>query len=349
MAATVQLDQMLAAVYIGDGRLDVERRPVPAIGPNEALVEVSHCGICGTDLHLVLEKLARPGSVLGHEWSGTIAQLGDNVRGWRVGDRVVANPTPGCGHCRACHKGRPSVCLNRPVTDFMSGTGAYTRYKVVEKERLLSIPDSLGTREAALAEPTAIAIHTVNLSGVTPDDRVLVTGGGPVGLLTTAVLRTRGVTDITLSEPSEVRRERALAVGAAHVITPDELQPAQMGTPVEHPFTMIFECSGRASAAEMALDQLDYAGVFMFVGTGHDLPRINHNRSIIFEHTLLFAFNYDPDGFVSALELLASGDLPLEHLIEADDVTLDNLLGTMQRLGAGELPGKVLVRPEVAS
>ncbi len=348
MAATVQVDEMPAAVYIGDGVVEVQERPVPAIGPDEALIEVSHCGICGTDLHLVLEQIARPGSVLGHEWSGTIAVLGDNVKGWRVGDRVVANAAPGCGHCRACAKGRPSVCLNRPTPDFMSGTGAYTRYKVVDKQRLLSIPAALATREAALSEPTAIAIHSVNLSGVTPSDRVLVSGGGPVGLLTVAVLRTRGVTDITVSEPSPSRRERALAVGAAHVIEPGDLGHAQMGIPVEHPFTMIFECSGKAGAVEIALEQLDYAGVFMFVGTGHDLPRVNHNRSIIFEHTLLFSFNYDADGFESALELLASGDLPLEHLIEADDVTLDGLMGVMHRLGAGELPGKVLVRPEVA-
>jgi (R,R)-butanediol dehydrogenase/meso-butanediol dehydrogenase/diacetyl reductase len=270
------------------------------------------------------------------------------VQGWEVGARVVQNPAPGCGECRACRRGRPAVCLRREPANFLQvSLGAFCRYKVVPSAQLLRLPDALSTRAAALAEPTAIAIHTVNLSGATPEDRVLVTGGGPVGLLTTAVLRARGITDITLSEPTPVRRERAVAVGAARVIEPGDLHRAPMGRPVAEPYSLVFECSGNAAAAESAFDQLDYAGTLVFVGTGHDMPRINHNRAIVLELTIIAAYNYDMDGFASALELLASGRLPLEHLIEADDVLLDDLLGTMHRLAAGELPGKVMVRPEV--
>ena len=119
-----------------------------------------------------------------------------------------------------------------------------------------------------------------------------------------------------------------------------------MGRPVAEPYSLVFECSGNAAAAESAFDQLDYAGTLVFVGTGHDMPRINHNRAIVLELTIIAAYNYDMDGFASALELLASDLLPLDHLIEADDVLLDDLLGTMHRLAAGELPGKVMVRPE---
>jgi (R,R)-butanediol dehydrogenase/meso-butanediol dehydrogenase/diacetyl reductase len=337
---------MPAAVYLGDGDMTVRELPVPALGPHDVLVEVSHCGICGTDLHLVLEKYARPDSVLGHEWAGTIVALGADVHGWEVGARIVQNPTPGCGECRACKRGRPSVCLRREPPDHLAfRDGAFARYKVVPDARLLRLPENLPTRVAALTEPTAIAIHTVNLSGATPDDRVLVTGGGPVGLLTTAVLRSRGVDDVTLSEPSAVRRERALAVGAARVITPDELPRAPMGRPVAEPYTLAFECSGHASAAESAFDQLDYAGTMVFVGTGHDMPRINHNRAIVLELTIIAAYNYDVGGFAPALDLLASGKLPLDALIEADDILLDDVLPTMHRLAAGELPGKVMVRP----
>src|SRR6185295_13958076 len=113
------------------------------------------------------------------------------------------------------------------------------------------------------------------------------------------------------------------------------------------PFTVAFECSGHASAAEAALDQLDYAGTLVFVGTGHELPRVNHNRAIVLELTLVGAYNYDADGFAGALALLASGTLPLDLLIEPDDISLDQVLPTMHRLAAGELPGKVMVRPVV--
>jgi len=156
------------------------------------------------------------------------------------------------------------------------------------------------------------------------------------------VLRARGIDYITVAEPAPRRRERALAVGAARVITPDELPPAPMGRRVAEPYTLAFECSGNAKAAESAFDQLDYAGTMVFVGTGHDMPRINHNRAIVLELTIIAAYNYDIEGFAPALELLASGKLPLDQLIEADDVLLDDLLGTMHRLAAGELPGKVM-------
>jgi (R,R)-butanediol dehydrogenase/meso-butanediol dehydrogenase/diacetyl reductase len=339
-------DTMQAAVYTGEGNIEVQTIAVPELAADDALVEVSHCGICGTDLHLVLEKYARPGSVLGHEWSGTLAAVGANVEGWELEARVVAGPEPGCGECRACKRGRPSVCLNREPPDLLDFShGAFTRYKRVAGSRLLRIPDALSTRAAALTEPTAIALHAGALSGATPDDKVLVTGAGPVGLLITAVLSAHGVRNITVSEPSASRRSRAHEVGAGDVVEPQSFGRAPMGRPPADAFTIVFECSGNAKAAEQALDQLDYAGTFVFVGTGHDFPRVNHNRVIVLEQTIIGAYNYDQDGFAPALELLASGRLPLDHLIEANDIGLDEILPTLHKLAAGELPGKVMVRP----
>jgi 2-desacetyl-2-hydroxyethyl bacteriochlorophyllide A dehydrogenase len=341
-------DVMAATVYEGPGAMVVQQVPVPAVGPEQVLIAVSHCGICGTDLHLVLEGYARPGSVLGHEWAGEIAAVGDAVPGCEIGARVVSGPTPGCGVCRACLSGRPSVCLRREPIDLLEFHGAFCRYKVADASRLIRVPETLSTRAAALTEPTAIAIHTVNLSGVTPADRVLVTGAGAVGLLTLAVLRARGVTDITVSEPSAGRRERALAIGATRAIAPEELGRAPMGRPVDAPYAVAFECSGLATAARAALDQLDYAGTLVFVGTGREEPRVNHNRMIVLELTVIGAYNYDDDGFTAALDLLASGALPLDLLIEPQDVLLDGVLDAMERLAAGEPPGKVMVRPEVS-
>jgi 2-desacetyl-2-hydroxyethyl bacteriochlorophyllide A dehydrogenase len=340
-------DLMPAAVYVGDGRLAVQDLPVPSPGPGEVLVEVAQCGICGSDLHLVLEGYARPGTVLGHEWAGTVVAAGEAVAGWEPGARVVSDPTSGCGTCRPCRRGRPAVCVTRPAPDYLSFGGAFCRYVVVRAEQLLRLPDSLPTRVAALTEPTAIAVHTVHLAQVTPDDRVLVTGAGPVGLLTVAVLLASGVTDITVSEPSPLRRDRASAVGASTVIAPDQFPTPALGRPVDEPFAVAFECSGRAEAAQSALDQLDFAGTLVFVGTGRDMPRINHNRMIVLELTVLGAYNYDADGFRPALALLASGALPTDLLIAPDDVTLGGVGDAMERLAHGEMAGKILVRPEV--
>lgn len=340
---------MPAVVYVGGGVVEVQEIPVPELHAQGALVEVSHCGICGTDLHFVLEGMGRKGSVFGHEWSGTVVALGDAAPTTvPPGTPVVVADRAGCGACRACRAGRPAVCLDRATPNFFGGTGAFTRYVHVDAARLLRLPPGLSLRSAALTEPVAIAMHARTVSGVGPTDRVLVTGAGPVGMLMLAVLKAAGVDDITVSEPAPARRARAAALGAV-VVTPDALPAAPMGRPVADPFTVAFECSGRAAAVEAAIDQLDRAGTLVFLGTGGESPRVNHNRVIILELTLLGSYNYDADGFETALALLASGRLPIDLLIEPDDVPLDAVGATMTRLGAGELAGKALVVPEVRS
>ena len=265
---------MPAAVYVGDGRIAFDEVPRPEPGPGEVLVEIAACGICGSDLHMVLERYARPGAILGHEWSGTVATAPSDS-GWSPGDRVVGNAAAGCGECRPCRRGRPSVCLRRATADFVGYRGAFCQYKTVAADDLIRIPDTLATRPAALAEPTAITLHALRLADVHPEDRVLVTGAGPVGLLIIAVLRAQGITDITVSEPSPVRRQQALDVGAARVVTPDALEEPPMTLPVAEPFAVAFECSGHASAAEAALRATGLCG-----DPGHRRHRI---RSTAFQ------------------------------------------------------------------
>ena len=337
---------MPAAVYVGDGRLAVEEVPVPEPGPGELLVEISACGICGSDLHLVLEQYARPGAVLGHEWSGHVVAGESPGRG--AGERVVFEPTPGCGHCRPCRRGRPSVCVQRPVSDMRDMRGAFAPYVTVPAANLLHVPDSLDMRVAALAEPTAIALHAIELADITVDDRVLVTGAGPVGLLIIATLRALGVTDISVSEPVDLRRDRALAVGAVAALTPDALVDPDIGRTVERAYAAVFECSGRASAAEQALGQLDFAGTLVFVGTGAKPTRVNHNRMIVLELEAIGAFNYSAEGFGPAVDLLDTGTLPVDLLLEEGDVPLSGVMDAMDRLARGEIAAKVLVRPEVS-
>ncbi len=341
----VPSDLMTAAVYVGDGRVEVGEVPVPDPQAGELLVEVSECGICGSDLHLVLERYARPGAILGHEWSGVVARADTAGGDWTVGDRVVFTPTPGCGVCRPCRRGRPSVCLGRQHGDMREMRGAFAQYLTVQSANTLRIPGTLDSRAAALAEPTAIALHAVDLAAVGPDDRVLITGAGPVGLLVIAVLLARGVRDITVSEPVERRRQRALDVGASQAVVPESLVNPAVGATVSDAFPVAFECSGRADAAERALGQLDYAGTLVFVGTGSTPVQVNHNRMIVLELEALGTFNYGSDGFGPALDLLSGASLPVDLLVEEDDVGLADVMETMVRLSRGEITAKVLVNP----
>ncbi len=337
---------MQAAVYRGASDMRVEDVPVPVLGPGDVLVEVSRCGICGSDVHLVTAGFARPGSVLGHEWSGRIVAIGAEVTGWQVGQRVVSSGDRSCGECRPCRAGRASVCRARPPVDHLDHTGAYSDYFVTPAWRVLPIPDGVDDRTAALTEPLAVALHGVNVARVQPGDRVLVTGAGPIGLLTVAVLATRGVSSIVVSEPSPERRDRALAAGATSVVGPESLAHPDGLHPVAEPFDVAIECSGNLRAVGQALDQLDCGGTLVLVGTGNpESLRVNHIRVMLLELTITAAFNHDADGFQRALEMMAAGLVPADAVLDPVEVPLAGILDVIERTHHGDVGGKVLVDP----
>ncbi len=342
-------ETMRAAVYKGDRRVEIEEYPVPELGADDVLLEVSHCGVCGSDIHFVLEGWGRPNSVGGHEYTGTVAAVGAAVTGWKVGDPVVGGPSVRCGVCEYCRAGRPSLCSGRgSVGEGGDFQGAFADYIRVPAGELLHLPEGLSLRHAALTEPLAVALHGITRAGVRPGERVLVTGGGPIGTLTIAALVARGVTDIVLSEPAPVRRELAERLGARS-ITPDELTtPRSPNEIVAEPFDVALECSGHAVAMEQCLGQLQRTGRLVLVGAGIKPPRFDANRILLNEIVITGAFCYDDDGFERALELLAEPDFPRDLLVAPDDVGLGGLLGAIEMLGAGEIPAKVMVAPKLA-
>ena len=337
-----QLPTTMPVAVFGRRSVTIEERPVPALEPHDVLVEVGHCGVCGSDLHFVIDGWGRPGSIGGHEWSGVVAAVGSAVTRWSVGDQVVGG-VHSCGSCRYCQAGRPTLCTGRGLVGSGEWQGAFAGYVREHEAALNRIPDGLSPRVAALAEPLAVALHGITLSGARPGHRVLATGAGPIGSLVTAALLARGVTDVTVSEPGERRRRLAAQLGAA-TVTPDQLvAPDWPSSVVPEPFDAALECSGRARAMEAALGQLVSAGTLVLVGAGIDPPRFDPNRIILNELVVTGAFCYDADGFTDALELLAGGRLATDLLMEDEDVPLSGLLDAMEGLAAGNIAGKVMV------
>ena len=343
---------MPAAVFMGLRDVRVEDRPLPPMTPTDVLVEVSHCGICGSDLHFLLEWGGKSGAIEGHEYSGTIVAVGTEVTGWSVGERVIAGPSVRCGTCEYCLAGRPSLCANRGRVGADEGDwqGAFAQYKTIPSAQLLRIPEHLAAKHAALTEPMAVALHGITRAGgARPGTRWLVTGGGPIGFLSVAALRALGVDDVVVSEPHEKRRELCERLGA-RTIHPDELQlPAMPHDMVDEPFDVALECSGNNKAMEAALAQLKRAGTLVLVGAGIRAPRFDNNRILLNELVITGAFVYDDDGFPRALELLASGKVPLDVLVEAEDVPLDGLLDAALGLHEGTLAAKVMIVPTLST
>jgi (R,R)-butanediol dehydrogenase/meso-butanediol dehydrogenase/diacetyl reductase len=350
---------MPAAVFQGIRDVTVQELPVPTLGPRDVLLEVSHCGICGSDLHFVVHwpGAGKPGSVEGHEWSGTVAAVGSEVTEWQVGDAVVGGPSPRCGRCEYCLAQRPSLCVERGKVGADDGEGdggahmgAFARYKKMRTDQILRVPDGLAMKHAALVEPLAVALHGITRSGgADPARRYLVTGGGPIGFLSVAALRAAGVTDVVVSEPHDVRRGLCERLGA-RTIHPEELQvPAMPHDVVPEPFDVVLECSGNRAAIETGLAQLKRGGTLVLVGAGINKPKLDNNRILLNELMITGAFVYDHDGFPRALELLASGRLPLDELVEPDDVPLDGLVDACVALNDGMLAAKVMVVPTRAT
>ncbi|UDY35066.1 zinc-dependent alcohol dehydrogenase [Dermatobacter hominis] len=340
--------QMRAAVLEGPGRLDVRTVPVPEVGPDDVLVEVELCGICGSDLHLVLEGWGRPGTWQGHEWVGQVVEVGSAVDRWHPGDAVVGGPRRPCGACAMCRSARPSLCAGRDAPGQEDPPGAFADYRITASAELLARPDGLDARAAALAEPLAVALHAATQGGIVPGHRVLVVGAGPIGALAVAALRAAGVEDVRCVEPGERRRALARELGADRVLVPEELEVpsiAEPGRVVDDAVDVVLECSGSARAMESGLAQLVRGGRLVLVGAGIEPPRFDPNRILLNELVVTGAYNYDAGGFEAALALLAGGALPVETLLEPGTVGLDGLLGAMRDLAEGRVAGKVLVRP----
>jgi threonine dehydrogenase-like Zn-dependent dehydrogenase len=346
-------DTMAAAVYRSPGVLAVEERPVPRPGRDQLVVRVHSCGICGSDIHQLRDGWGqKPGTVAGHEWSGTIAAVGDDVSGWSVGERVVGGASPKCGTCRRCREGKPSQCENRALMTGEHNDGAFAEYILCRAAGVLRLPDGLSARHAALAEPLSVALHGITRSGIAPGDTVMVFGAGPIGALSIAALRAMGVTDITVVEPHEARRRLAEALGASAVVDPAELEvfpswePERLSARAVH---VVLECSGHKAAIEAGFHQLLRGGILVMVSAGIDHPTFDINRMILNELTVTGSFVYDLGGFERALELLASPDFPADLLIDPADVPLNAIGQAMEDLAVGRIAGKVMVVPEVRS
>ena len=341
-------EQMPVAVYRGPGQMEVEERPVPRPGPGQVLVEVDHCGICGSDLHLVMEGWGKPGTVAGHEFSGLVRLVGEDVDRWASGQLVVGGPSPRCGRCRRCLEGKPSQCEVRTGSPVDHLDGAFARYVVCDARALRPVPEGLDPRAAALAEPLAVALHGITRGRLEEGEDVMVFGAGPIGALAVAALVARGGHRVTVVEPAPARRALATALGADAVVEPGELETFPRWEPeriAAGAVDVVLECSGKQAAMEAGPHQLRRGGRLVLVGAGMDQPVLDPNRLLLNELEILGSFVYDADGFERALELLSSGALPVDVLVDAEDVTLDGLPGALEGLASGRIAGKVMVVP----
>ena len=247
---------MMTAVRLHSAEdLRLDEVPIPDAGPGEVLVRVHRCGICGTDLHIAKGNFPAPNLplVLGHEFSGTITTVGDDVTGWAEGDRVAIEPVYKCGRCAPCRAGNYNVCQQIAFHGLMSD-GGMAEYTVVPTDMLHRLPDSVPLELGALVEPMSVAYHAATLGDVASGDTAMVFGAGPIGIGLWFALRGKGLDDVFVVEPSATRRAAIEVLGAC------TLDPTQIDVPAfiaEHTHgdgaDAVFDAAGVTPAVATAL------------------------------------------------------------------------------------------------
>ncbi len=207
----------------GPGNLELRDIPVPQMAPDEVLIRVRACGICGSDLKIQDDQHPyTPPVVIGHEFAGQIVKVGGDVKGWAKGDRVVSEQhTHACGHCRQCLTGNAFACASKRSPGYFTD-GAFAEFIKIPAWLLHRIPDNLSFVEAALSEPAAVAAHGVlDRTGIGPEDVVLVLGCGPIGLVAAKMAQAEGAAKVIVTgidRDEEVRLPKARELGIDHAV-----------------------------------------------------------------------------------------------------------------------------------
>lgn len=302
--------------------LRIEEQPIGAPGPGQVLVKTAVGGICGSDLHYYNHggfgtvRLKQP-MVLGHEVAGYVAELGEGVVGFTVGDLVAVSPSRPCGACEYCHQGLPNHCLNMrfygSAMPFPHIQGAFQESLLVDATQCVDAA-GLTAGEAAMAEPLSVGLHATRRAGNLLGKRVLITGCGPIGALVILAARAAGATEIIVTDLSAEALVYARRVGADHTIQAgkdaDALSRFASG---KGTVDVLFECSGSAAALAAAIPVLRPRGVIMQLGLGGDMT-LPIQAMTAKELELRGSFRFHEE-FPMAVKLMQQGQLDVKPVI----------------------------------
>ncbi|MGA9658328.1 MAG: alcohol dehydrogenase catalytic domain-containing protein [Asticcacaulis sp.] len=308
---------MKAAQYVGNHSFKVAEGTVVAPKAGEVRLSVGFVGICGTDMHIYhgsMDKRVGPPSVIGHEMSGTVAEIGADVEGLSVGDRVVVRPLDYCGHCPACDAGHSHVCHNLKFMG-VDSPGAFQNSWTVKARTIHKLPDNLTLKEGALIEPLSVACHDVARARLVAGEKTIILGGGPIGQLIGAVAKGVGA-EVMISEPNASRRAFAEANG---ILTCDpvneNLIEKVMAWTNNKGADVVFEVAGVAASVEAMTEVASVRGRICVVAIHNKPYPVNMFKFFWRELEMVGARVYEAADFDFAIELAASGKVNLNHFI----------------------------------
>ena len=336
-----------AAFYRGDRQFTVETTQASPPAPGEVAVRIAYCGICGTDMHVFHGNMdARVGfeRVIGHEMSGTIAAVGDGVRGMAVGQKVVVRPLDHCGDCPACHAGHEHICHNLKFLG-LDTDGAMQEIWNVPAHTIHMLPDDIRMDHAALIEPVAVACHDVRLSRLQAGEDALVIGGGPIGVLVAMVARDAGARMMI----SEVNPHRLSIAGKLGFDTINPMETDLAAAIDERTggkgADVVFEVSGTQPGVDAMTACAATRGRIVMVAIHAQKPEVDMFRFFWRELELVGVRVYEKEDYEKAIAIIAGGGVDADTVI-TDVSPLSEIQSAFESLDSSPTALKSLIRVE---
>lgn len=345
----MEVMKMKSAVFYGKHDLRVEEYNTPEPGPQDVLIQIKACGVCGTDVHIYEgDKGAAevtPPTILGHEFSGVIIKTGTDVKKYKAGDRVCIDPNCYCGSCEPCRNGVAHYCEHM-IGYGTTVNGGFAEYCAVNERQVYKLGDNTSFEQGAMAEPVACCLHGIDMCEIRPGHQVVIIGGGMIGLLMLQLSRLAGASKTALLEPVAEKREIGKKLGADVCIDPtQEDVKARLKENGMTWINTVIECVGRPSTIEQAIDLAGNKAVVMMFGLTKPDEVISVKPFQIFQKELSLKASYiNPYTQKRALDLINSGCLDVSSMIY-EVCGLDKLADI---LGKPELrsKGKYIISPE---
>ena len=308
---------MKAVVSHGNHDFRYEDCPPPQVGPNDVLIDVAYCGLCGTDIHMYhgtwqLYENHSPG----HEVAGVVSEVGPEVKSFQPGDRVAVDPGLCCGVCEFCRSQRHHLCPDR-LGMYHYKRGGFAELTCVRDIQVYKLPDHLSLKRAAFLEPVSCCVHGMEKAAIQPGQSVAILGGGAIGMIIMQLALLSGAARVVISEPQAKRRELALALGAHEAIDPLAGDPvARIKELCPGGPDVVIECAGLPVTVAQGLNMVKRGGRMVLFGVNKPETMVEFNPFRIYREEISIVGSVLSAGACPrALELIASGRLQVEPLI----------------------------------
>ena len=304
--------------------LSMADMPQPEPGPNDVLIRVAACGICGSDVHGYDGSSGRriPPLVMGHEAAGFVAAVGGSATKFQVDDRVTFDSTVYCGECAYCRRGEVNLCDHREVIGVSCGEyrrhGAFAEFVAVPERIVYRLPNKMSFPEAAMVEAVSVAIHAVNVSGVKKGDTVLVVGAGMIGLLTMQAARAAGVGRVMIADIDDTRLTLGELLGADEALrgTGGEIAEATLKRTGGIGADVVFDAVGRSKTVSESIDSVRKGGTVTLIG--NIAPEVTIPlQKVVSRQIRLQGSAASAGEYPAAIDLIASGRIQVRPLISA--------------------------------